>query len=186
MFLRHHRASIALATVMLACSIGVAAQSYPAKPVRIIEPYPPGGVLDSLVRAVAQKLGDNLGQPFVVDNRPGANSIIGMDACAKATADGYTICMTTNDSVSLNPFLYEKMPFDAAKDLAPVQRLAWVDGVIVAPPSFPAKNFRDALALAKQKPGAFTWGSFGAGSSSHLYLAWLNNETGSEIGRAHV
>ena len=120
MFLRHHRASIALATVMLACSIGVAAQSYPAKPVRIIEPYPPGGVLDSLVRAVAQKLGDNLGQPFVVDNRPGADGIIGTEIVARAQPDGYTLLIGITGSLTINPNLYTKLPYRPLEDFEPI------------------------------------------------------------------
>ena len=173
-------AGISLAALAIA-SFPVSGQTYPSRAVRVIEPYPPGGVLDSLVRAVSQRLQEATGQPFMVENRAGANGIVGLDACAKSASDGYTLCMTTNDSISINPFLYSQMPFDPAKDLAPVAPLAWANGIIVAHPSVPASNLRELLALSRQKAGAVTWGTWGNGSTSHLYLGWINSETRSDL-----
>ena len=181
MNLKNRAARLAMGLVVFAVASACSAQPYPSRSIRVIEPYPPGGVLDSLVRAVSQRLQDVLGQPFVVDNRPGANGNIGLDNCAKASPDGYTLCMTTNDSISINPFLYSKLPFDAARDLVPVAPLSWANGIFVTHPSIPASNLRELLALGKQKPGEITWGTWGNGSTSHLYLAWMNSETGAQI-----
>jgi len=151
------------------------AQSYPTKPVRIIVPFPPGGVLDSLARALGQRLQTSMGQPVFVENVAGASGNIGMAKCAKAPPDGYTICITTNDTVSFNPFLFKNMPLDPAEDLVPVQRLVWINGVLFTSVSSGFKSLADALTADRQKPGSVNWGSFGMASTSHLYLSWLND-----------
>jgi tripartite-type tricarboxylate transporter receptor subunit TctC len=156
-------------------------QEYPVKPVRIVVPYPPGGVFDAVLRPLAVRLGDALGQPVVIDNRPGANTIIGMDFCAKAPPDGYTICATANDSMSLNPHLYAKLPYDTDRDFAAVAMLLHIDQVIVSHPSVPANTFTELVAVAKARPDSLNFSSFGQGSSSHMILAWLNNRAGMNI-----
>src|SRR3954467_11385314 len=157
------------------------AQSYPEKPIRILIPYPPGGVLDAIFRPLAQLMTESIGQPIVLDNRPGGNTLIAMDLCAKAPADGYTICATSNDSMSLNPHLYTKLPYDTEKDFVGVANLLYVDEVIVAKANAPFNSFREMIDYAKQKPGALNFASFGTGSSAHMILAWINTRAGVNI-----
>ena len=158
-----------------------AAQPYPAKPIRILVPYPPGGVFDAIFRPLAQFMGESLGQAIVIDNRPGGNTIIAMEACAKAPPDGYTICATSNDSMSLNPHLYNKLPYDTDRDFVGISNLLYVDEVIVAKANAPFNTFREMIEYARQKPGALNFASFGTGSSAHMILAWINTRAGVNI-----
>jgi len=157
------------------------AQSWPSRPVKLIVPYSAGGPVDVLARTVAQRLSQHYGQPFVVENRPGGNTLIGMQACRAAAPDGHTFCITTNDSLSVNPHLYAKLPYDPDKDFAPVAILAWPNSVIVANSQLGARQFSDVVALSKAKPQTLNWGSFGLGSSSHLYLEWIRASTGWDV-----
>jgi tripartite-type tricarboxylate transporter receptor subunit TctC len=157
------------------------AQPYPARPIRIFVPYPPGGVFDAIFRPLAQIMGESTGQAIVIDNRPGGNTIIAMDLCAKAAPDGYTICATSNDSMSLNPHLYSKLPYDTEKDFVGISNLLYVDEVIVAKPAAPFNSFREMIEYAKAKPGALNFASFGTGSSAHMILAWINTRGGVNI-----
>ena len=170
-----------LAIAMATAATAAFAQTYPAKPVRVIIPYPPGGVLDAIFRPLARDLGETLGQPVVLDNRPGGNTIIAMDLCAKAAPDGYTICATSNDSMSLIPHLYNKLPYDTDRDFAPVSNLLYVDEVLVASAAAPFGTFREMIEYAKTKPGVVNYGSFGLGSSAHMVLAHINNRAGTDI-----
>lgn len=163
---------------------GAQAQAYPSKPIRIIIPYPPGALFDSIFRPLSLALAEVLGQPVVLDHRPGGNTIIGMDLCAKAVPDGYTICATSNDSMSLNPYLYGKLPYDTEKDFAPVTNLLFTRQVIVANSNAPFNSIREMIEYAKARPGALNFGSFGQGSSAHMVLSWINNRAGVDI--AHV
>ena len=157
------------------------AAAWPDRPVKFVVSFAPGTATDNLARVLADALTTTLGQPIVIDNKPGAQGSIGANQVAKAAPDGYTLCMTTNDSISINPHLYTQMPFDPAKDLTPVAPLAWANGIIVAHPSVPASNLRELLALSRQKAGSVTWGTWGNGSTSHLYLGWINSETKSDL-----
>jgi tripartite-type tricarboxylate transporter receptor subunit TctC len=157
------------------------AQAYPARPIKVFVPYPPGGVFDAIFRPLAQLMGESTGQAIVIDNRPGGNTIIAMDLCAKSAPDGYTICATSNDSMSLNPHLYSKLPYDTEKDFVGLSNLLYVDEVIVAKPSAPFNSFREMLDYAKSKPGALNFASFGTGSSAHMILAWINTRGGVNI-----
>ena len=174
-------------TLALSFAFGCAAQSfaqnYPTKPVHLIVPYAPGGVLDSLLRPIAQMLGQSLGQPVIVDNRPGGNTAVGTGVCAKGAPDGYTICASGN-GVTLNPLLYRSMAYDPERDLAPVTNMVFVDGVIVANASMPFNNLRELVAYAKANPGKLNFGSFGEGSTAHLYLEWIKKRAGIDI--AHI
>jgi tripartite-type tricarboxylate transporter receptor subunit TctC len=173
-----------IAIVMLAATLAPVtshAQAWPTKPIRVIVPYPPGGLFDAIFRPLARELGEALGQPIVLDNRPGANTIIGMELCAKAAADGYTICATSNDSMVLNQYLYSKLPYDAERDFAPVTNLLFTEEIIVANGKVPFNTFPEMLAYAKANPGTLNFGSFGLGSSSHMILAWINNRAGVNI-----
>lgn len=175
------RKSILGALTIALATTAAMAQTWPDKPIRIIVPYPPGGVLDSLVRTVAKQLQESLRQPVITENIAGAGSNIGMNACARAPADGYTLCITTNDSVSLNPFLYKNFPYDPVRDLAPVQRLVWVDGVIVSTAPHGYKTLEALMSAAKARPDTVSWGSWGYGSVSHLYASWFNSSLGAQL-----
>ena len=143
------------------------AQSYPAKPVRIVVPYPPGGPNDIVARTVGQKLSEQLGQPVIVDNKPGASGNIGAESVAKSPPDGYTLLLLTTGH-TINPSLYPKLGYDLEKDLAPVTQLTAGPMVVVANPSLPAKNIKELISLAKAKPESLNFGSAGNGSSTHL------------------
>ena len=143
------------------------AQSYPTKPVRIVVPYPPGGPNDIVARTVGQKLSEQLGQPVIVDNKPGASGNIGAESVAKSPPDGYTLLLLTTGH-TINPSLYPKLGYDLEKDLAPVTQLTAGPMVVVANPSLPAKNIKELISLAKAKPGSLNFGSAGNGSSTHL------------------
>jgi tripartite-type tricarboxylate transporter receptor subunit TctC len=157
------------------------AQGFPSRPIRLVVPYPPGGLFDAIFRPLSQRLQETIGQPLLIDNRPGANSIIGMDLCAKSTPDGYTLCATSNDSLSLNPFLYAKLPFDVERDFVPVTQILYTAQIIVAHSSAPFSTIAELVAYAKANPGALNFSSFGLGSSAHMVLAWINNRAGVQI-----
>lgn len=174
-------AALALAVSCLLPVAGQAQTQYPTKPVRIIVPLGAGGAPDVLSRQLAQILSERNGQPFVVDNRPGANTIIGTDVCAKAPPDGSTLCLVTGSSLSINPWVYRKLPYDPAKDFEAVAPLAVPDMVLVASPSVPVTNFQELVAHAKANPGKLAYGSFGTGSDTHLTMEWINRHTGTSL-----
>ena len=154
-------------------------QSYPGKPIRIIVPLAPGGTGDTLARFAAAKLSEAFNQQVVVDNRLGANGIIGTDLVAKATPDGYTLLSGSTAQIVINPVLYgKKLPFDAARDLLPVTQIATTTSVVIATPSFGPKNIRELIALAKSKPEAVIYASSGAGSVVHISTALFESATG--------
>jgi tripartite-type tricarboxylate transporter receptor subunit TctC len=144
------------------------AQPFPAKTVRLIVPFAPGGGVDFTARILAQKLTDAWGQQAVVDNRPGAGGIIGTELVAKSPADGYTLLMGSIGSVSINPGLYRKLPYDPVKDFAPVTQIGFVPNIVVVHPSLPVKSIRELIALARAKPGELVYGTGGSGTSNHL------------------
>ena len=154
-----------LGTVLSASS---QAQTYPAKPVRIICPFPPGGATDIVTRLVAQKLNEAWGQQILVDNRGGAGGNIGGELAAKSPPDGYTLFMTSGSIVTANQHIYRKMPFNPEKDLVPITNVASGPQVLTIHPSFPAKSIKELIVLAKAKPGSMTFGSAGVGSQTHL------------------
>lgn len=157
---------------------GANAQSYPIKPVRIIEPHPAGSVIDTPTRGVAQSLSQALGQPFVVENRVGAEGMIGAEACARAAPDGYSLCATDSLVILVNPVVRAKLPYDPQRDFTPVVLFGFLTSVVVVHPSVPAKTMADLLNHAKSKPGTVTWGSWGLTSLAHLYIEWLKNAKG--------
>ncbi|MFN7085939.1 MAG: Bug family tripartite tricarboxylate transporter substrate binding protein [Burkholderiales bacterium] len=143
-------------------------QNYPTKPVRIIVPFSAGGATDIITRILGQKLTEVWGQTIVVDNRAGASGNIGGDLAAKSSPDGYTLFMTSGSIVTANQYLFKKMPFDPAKDLVAVTNVASGPQALVVNPSFPAKNIKELIALAKAKPKSITFGSAGFGTQTHL------------------
>ena len=159
-----------LVVVALLCSTSSAhAQTaYPARPIRFVVPFTPGGSGDVFARPIAQKMSESLGQQVIVENRPGSGGVIGSEVVAKAPPDGYTIMMGLTANVVINPALYAKLPYDPARDFAPVTLVATGPYVLVVPPSLPASNVKQLLALARARPGELAYVSFGSGSMGHL------------------
>jgi len=153
------------------------AQSYPSRPVRIIVPWPPGQATDIAARVVAEKLQQQLGQPFVADNRPGAGGSIGTDAVAKGAADGYTLLAASSGPISIMPNL-QKIPYDPLKDLQPVSLIAMAPFALVTHPSFPAKNAAEFVALVRANPDKYTFSSSGTGATAHLVSELFNSMAG--------
>lgn len=157
------------AALLLAATAGSAsAQEYPARPVRVVVPFPPGGATDLVTRIVAQRLTEIWGYTIVVDNRTGAGGNIGADIVAKASADGYTLLMTSGSIVTANPHMYRKMTFDPAKDLAAITNVASGPQALVVNASFPAKTLNELIVAAKAKPKSINFGSAGIGTQTHL------------------
>jgi len=152
--------------LLLLCAAAAHAQTYPARAVRIIIPHAPAGGTDILARAIAQKLSESTGQQFIVDNRAGGNSIIGMEIVAKAPPDGYTLLFTTN-IITINPWLYAKLPF-TVDDFAPITLAGSTPSQLAIHPSVPAKSVKELVALARSKPGQLTMAAAGSGTPSHL------------------
>lgn len=144
------------------------AQNYPSRPIKFIAPFPPGGTSDVLGRLIAQKLSEGLGQPVILENRPGASGNIGHEMAAKASADGYTILLSNSSTVVNNPFLYKQMPFDWYKDFTPISMVAIAGQVLVVNPNVPAKTLTELTALLKANPGKYNFGSGGKGIQSHI------------------
>ena len=157
-------ASAALMLIVCAAQ----AQTYPAKPVRIIVPFPPGGATDIVTRIVAQKLNEIWGQTIVVDNRGGAGGNIGAEVAAKAPPDGYTLFMPSGSVVTANQHMYKKLPFNAEKDFVAITNVASGPQIVAVHPSFPAKSIKEMIAIAKANPGSINFGSAGVGSQTHL------------------
>lgn len=170
--------SLALALgAPLAAAQGAAA-SYPSKPVRVIVPFPPGGATDILARAVGNELQKNWGQPFVIENRPGAGGNTGTDAVAKSPPDGYTLLMGTVGTHGINASLYPKLPYDPVRDFAPVALVALVPNILVVHPSVPAKSVRELIDYARAHPGKLDYASSGNGTSIHLAAELFKSMTG--------
>ena len=165
-------------TVLLACAaVASQAQSaadYPAKPVRLIVPYPPGGTTDFVAREIANKLGEAWGRQVVIDNRPGAGTLIGLNMGAKAASDGYTITFGTSAGLAVNPALGVKMPFDPRRDFAPIGLMVYVPYLLVVNPTLPVRNIKELIDLAKTQPGKLNFASPGVGTPNHLGIELLN------------
>jgi tripartite-type tricarboxylate transporter receptor subunit TctC len=169
----------------LAAAAGAgSAQQYPERPVKLIVPYAPGGFSDVLGRTVAQWLMQNLGQPFVVENKPGAATIIGVDAAAKSPADGYTLLLATG-ALTINPHLFSKLPYDAERDFAPIGRVAELPYVLVANASLPVRTFKELITYAKANPGTLNFGTPGNGTAPHLAMKLLEEAVGISVRGVH-
>ncbi len=172
------------ATTVLACvalsqtCVTVHAQSYPAKPIRYIVPFPPGGGSDLVARSIAQKLTDSAGMQVLVDNRPGAGTIVGAEAAARSAPDGYTIFMGSNTTNAINPNLYPKLPYDTLKDFAPITKLTSFPNILVVHPSTPVRSVKELVAFAKARPGQLNFGSSGNGTPAQLAGVMFNDAAG--------
>lgn len=172
---------MALGAALLTAASGVAAQTYPTRPVRFVVPYAPGGSTDTLARSIATVLADHLGQQVVVDNRTGANGDIGMTIVARAPADGYTVVLGYIANLGIGPSLYEKMPYDPVKDFAPITQVAGASNIFVIHPSLPAKNFKEFIAYTKANPKKVSFASAGVASVGHLTGELLNDMAGIDM-----
>ena len=167
----------ALAIVLFASSTAIA---FPTKPITIVVPNPPGGSSDIAARLLAQKLSESMGQPVIVENRPGAGGTIGTQQVAKAAPDGYTLLITSSQH-TINPFLFKNAGFHPVKDLTPITSLVVVETVLVVNPSFAAKSLPELISLAKARPGALQYASPGNGTFAHLLSEMLNSRAGINI-----
>jgi tripartite-type tricarboxylate transporter receptor subunit TctC len=169
--------------ILLWCCAAVQAfaQGYPAKPVRMIVPYPPGGGNDTLGRLFAAKLSDRMGQQFVVENRPGAGAMIGTEAAAKSAPDGYTILLSSIATHALSPNLYSRVPYDPVKDFAPITLLGIAPTMLVVPAELPARNLQEFIAAAKAKPGALAYASGGNGTPPHINAEVFKSVAGVDL-----
>ncbi len=170
----------ALALLLATGALAQSADPYPQRPIRIIVPYPPGGSVDVLGRVLAQRMQEHWGQSVLVENRPGAGTMIGTAAAAKAEPDGYTLIIVVSAHTT-NPALHATMPFDSIKDFAPIALLARTPVVLYAHPSFPAKDAKELVALGKQKTVPLNFGSAGTGSMTHLTGEMLKDQTGIDL-----
>ena len=175
------RTLLALSLSMAVAAPVLADDKYPSKPVTVIVPQAAGGANDAIARVIAQKLTEQLGQSFIVDNRTGAGGNVGTVAAARAKADGYTLMVTADSSMVINPSLYKSTGFDPIKDFEPVGTVATAGYVLVAHPAFPAKNVADLIAMAKQQPGKINIGSAGNGTLNHLIGEMLGKATGIDL-----
>ncbi|MFM9971095.1 MAG: Bug family tripartite tricarboxylate transporter substrate binding protein [Burkholderiales bacterium] len=157
------------------------AQSFPAKPIRIIVPTSPGGLNDLLSRGLAQQVSESIGQPVVVENRPGGGSMIGMQFLSRSTPDGYTLGVTTKEPLVYNLFLYSKLPYDPDNDFSYVTHLVRTLGIIVANAAAPGATFPEMIAYAKANPGKLNWATWGPGSTPAIYLEWIRNKNAVDI-----
>ena len=169
------------AVALAGISSTAVSQSYPSKSIRLVVPWPPSGTVDILARPLSQKLTDKLGQSVVIDNRPGANSIVGSEIVARSSADGYTLLVDNVTGHASNATLYKKLPFSSLKDFAPIALIASAANVLVMHPSTAAQTVKDVVAGAKSQPGKLAYASFGTGSAAHLAGELFKSEANIDI-----
>jgi tripartite-type tricarboxylate transporter receptor subunit TctC len=157
------------------------AQAWPTRPIRLIVPYPPGSGIDIVARLLGQRIGDSLGQPIIVDNRPGAGAIIGVDAVAKSAPDGYTIGFADTGPLAINPSLYPKLPYDPVKDLAPIVEVGTLPFMLVVHPSLGVSSVQELIDAAKRQPGRLNYASVGNGTSVHLATELFTRQAGIQM-----
>src|SRR5436190_9664444 len=167
-----------VATLVFCAAATAFAQPYPSKPIHLIVPFPPGGGNDTVARALAQQLGPDLGQPVVIDNRPGAGGSVGAELAARAPADGYTLFLAGVGSHAVNPNLHAKLPYDAVKDFAPITLVASAPSVLVVNPGVPARTIDEFTAFARANPGKLNYASNGNGSAAQLAAAMYESMAG--------
>ena len=177
------------AACLMACSIAVHAQvistgsgqGYPNKTIRIVVPYPAGGGIDLISRAIGNQLSQRWGQPVVIENKPGSGTIVAAEGVAKAAPDGYTLMVTTDSTISVNPHLYARLPYDPVKDFAPITQMVLLNQLLLANAAVPANNLKELIAYAKANPGKLNYASYGSGSQPHLAMEMLKSQAGMDI-----
>ena len=162
-----HALALAFAALAVSLTAPAQAQKYPSAPLKFVVPVPPGGGVDFLARAIAQKMADNLAVPVVIDNKPGASAVIGTEFLAKSPPDGYTLMMAYSAHVT-NPLFNKDIPYDVINDFSAVVHVGFIPLILVTPPSFPPNSVQELIALAKAKPGQLNYASGGAGAGAHL------------------
>jgi tripartite-type tricarboxylate transporter receptor subunit TctC len=170
---------LALAWPAIAC--GARAAGYPAKPIKLVVPYAPGGGADGVARIVAKKASETLGQPIVIENKGGAGAILGTDMVARAEPDGYTLLLGQSGPISINPAVYKSLPYDPVKDLAPITMTTAYPYILVVNSDLTASTLQEFVTLAKSKPGALNYGSTGVGAANHLVAELFNSKAGLQM-----
>ena len=177
------------AACLMACSSAVHAQvtstgsgqGYPNKTIRIVVPYPAGGGIDLISRAMGNQLSQRWGQPVVIENKPGSGTIVAAEGVAKAAPDGYTLMVTTDSTISVNPHLYARLPYDPVKDFAPITQMVLLNQLLLANAAVPANSLKELIAYAKANPGKLNYASYGSGSQPHLAMEMLKSQAGMDI-----
>ena len=154
------------------------AQAYPSKPIRIVVPYGAGGGIDVISRLVGERLSQRLGQPVLIENRPGGGTLLGAEQVAKSAPDGYTLMVTTDSTMTINQHIYAKLPYDPVKDFVPITQLVFLNQLLLQNPAVPANNLKELIAYAKANPGKLNYGSYGSGSQPHLAMEILKSQAG--------
>ena len=178
--IRPRLAALAAALLAAVATTAPCAQEFPARPVRVIVPFSPGGAVDGPMRVIAQELGKRWGQQVVVENKPGAGATIGSEIVAKAAPDGYTLLLASQTN-AISATLYTKLPFDPVEDFVPITLIGREPGVLVVNPAFPPKTFQEFVAYVKARPGQVDYASSGNGSGQHLFMALLASQTGMRL-----
>jgi tripartite-type tricarboxylate transporter receptor subunit TctC len=167
--------------VLAASPDAIAQSGYPSRPIKLVVPYPPGALTDLLARAIGDRLSASLKQPVIVDNKPGAGTLVGAEFVAKQPADGYTLLMATSTTLGISPALYRPSPIDPVRDFAPISQVGSVNFFLIANPAFPAKNVQEMIDAIRKSPGKYNYGSVGSGSPHHLFMEMLKTELGLDI-----
>ena len=178
------RAALVAMAVMLSGAVAtyaIAQTAYPSRPVKLVVPYPPAALTDLLARFIAERLSTAMGQPIVVENKPGAGTLVGAEYVAKQPADGYTLLMATSTTLGISPALYKPSPVNPTRDFSPVSQVGTVNFFLIANPSFPAKTMKEAIDEIKAHPGKYNYGSVGSGSPHHLFMETLKQAYGLDI-----
>jgi tripartite-type tricarboxylate transporter receptor subunit TctC len=175
------RAALCALGALALCAVAPAAgaqSAYPNRPIHLVVPYPPGALTDLLARAIAERLGAALKQPVVVENKPGAGTLVGAEYVARAAPDGYTLLMATSTTLGISPALYQPSPVNPVRDFAPIARVGSVNFFLIANPAFPARSVREMIDAIKASPGKYNYASVGSGSPHHLFMEALKTEYG--------
>ncbi|MBI2754760.1 MAG: tripartite tricarboxylate transporter substrate binding protein [Betaproteobacteria bacterium] len=175
------RALLSLLLALCAAGNAFSQDAWPSKPLRIVVPYPPGALTDTLARAIGDRLAAALRQPVLVENKPGAGTLVGAELAAKSPADGYTLLMATSTTLGISPALYSKPQIDPVRDFAPVSLVGSVNFFLVVSPAFPAKSMQEFIDLVRCNPGRFNYASVGSGSPHHLFMEVLKKDLGLDI-----
>jgi len=179
---RLHRWRCGLAAaLMLVASLAFSQDTYPSRPIKLVVPYPAGALTDLLARAIAERLSAGLNQPVVIENKPGAGTLVGAEFVAKQPPDGYTLLMATSTTLGISPALYRPSPINPVRDFTPIAQIGSVDFFLIAAPGFPAKNVREMIDAVKRAPGKYNYASVGSGSPHHLFMEALKTENGLDI-----
>ena len=157
------------------------AAAYPNKAIRLVVPYPPGGGIDVMSRVIGLQLSQRWGQPVIIDNKPGAGTIVAAESVARAAPDGYTLMITTDATITINPHLYAKLPYDPVKDFVPVTQLVFLNQLLLANPGVPAGDLKELIAHAKSNPAKLNYASYGSGSQPNLAMEMLKSQAGIDI-----